>query len=90
MANHESSKKANRQTIKRTAQNKSRASKIKTFIKKVLAAVTAGSKDEAASALKIAQSEIMRGAKHNIFKLNTASRKISGLARKVKSLEAAK
>lgn len=88
MANHESSKKAHRQTIKRTAQNKSRASKIKTFIKKVLEAVTAGSKEAAMSAFKVAQSEIMRGAKHNIFKQNTASRKVSGLARKVKSLEA--
>lgn len=86
MANHASSKKAHRQTITRTLQNKSRASKIKTCIKKVLAAVNAGIVVEAESAFKIAQSEIMRGAKHNIFKFNTASRKISSLAHQVKAL----
>lgn len=88
MANHASAKKAHRQTLTKTLQNKSRASKIKTCIKKVLAAVNAGTVVEAEAAFKIAQSEIMRGAKHNIFKFNTASRKISSLAQRIKSLTA--
>lgn len=88
MANHASAKKAHRQTVKRTLQNKSRASKIKTYIKKVLAAVGEGNMANASAAFKVAQSEIMLGAKHNILKFNTASRKISNLARKLKSLEA--
>jgi small subunit ribosomal protein S20 len=88
MANHESSKKAYRQTIKKTLRNKSRASRIKTCIKKVLVAVTSGVAVDAEAALKVAQSEIMRGAKHNIFKANTASRKVSQLAHKVKSIGA--
>lgn len=86
MANHASSKKACRQTVKKTLRNKSRASKIKTSIKKVLAAVTSGVLVDAEAAFKLAQSEIMRGAKHNIFKANTASRKVSNLAHKVKSI----
>ncbi|MEY3196689.1 MAG: ribosomal protein [Pseudomonadota bacterium] len=86
MANHASAKKAYRQTLKRTANNKSRSSKIKTCIKKVLAAVSAGSVKDAESAFKIAQSEIMRGVKHGIYKLNTASRRVSLLASKIKSL----
>ncbi len=87
MANHDSAKKAYRQTVTRTLQNKSRMSRIKTFIKKVLAAVTAGSKTEAEATFKIAQSEIMCGVKKNIIKLNTASRKVSQLASKVKTME---
>lgn len=88
MANHESSKKAYRQTLKRTLRNKSRATRIKTSIKKVLAAVNSGSFADADAAFKLAQSEIMRGARYNIFKLNTASRKVSSLANKVKALAA--
>ncbi|MGV2432541.1 MAG UNVERIFIED_CONTAM: 30S ribosomal protein S20 [Rickettsiaceae bacterium] len=87
MANHANAKKAHRQNLTRAAQNKSRMSKIKTFIKRVLAAVSSGSKEEAATHFKAAQSEIMCGVKKNIIKLNTASRKISGLAKKVKSLD---
>jgi len=86
MANHESAKKAYRQTIKKTLNNKSRISRMKTYIKKVLSAVTAGSAEEAESMFKVAQSEIMRAVKKKIIKLNTASRKVSGLASKVKSL----
>lgn len=86
MANHASSKKAYRQTVKKTLRNKSRASKIKTCIKKVLAAVTSGVLADAEAAFKVAQSEIMQGAKHNIFKLNTASRKVSNLAKKLKTI----
>ncbi|MES2215011.1 MAG: 30S ribosomal protein S20 [Pseudomonadota bacterium] len=86
MANHESAKKAHRQTIKRTLANKSRKSRIKTFIKKVVAAIESGTREVATSALSVAQSEIMRGVKCNIIKLNTASRTISRLAQKVKSM----
>ncbi|MBP7190560.1 MAG: 30S ribosomal protein S20 [Rickettsiaceae bacterium] len=84
MANHASAKKAHRQTEKRTLENKSRMSRIKTFIKKVLAAIESGSKEQATEALRVAQSEIMRGVKANVIKLNAASRKVGRLAKKVK------
>ena len=86
MANHSSAKKALRQTIKKTLVNKSRISRIKTYIKKVQQAITAGSKQEAKEALIIAQSEIMRGVSKKVLKLNTASRKISRLAQKLKNM----
>ncbi|MDF2965566.1 MAG: ribosomal protein [Rickettsiaceae bacterium] len=86
MANHSSAKKAYRQTVKKTLINKSRKSMIKTFIKKVESAINSGAKTEASEALVKAQSEIMKGVKNNVLKLNTASRKISRLSLKIKSL----
>lgn len=88
MANHESTKKAVRKTIAVTAINKSRKTRIKTFIKKVLAAVAAGNKEEANKAFTAAQSEIMRGVACNLIKKNTGSRKVSRLASKVKAVQA--
>ncbi|HJD61050.1 MAG TPA: 30S ribosomal protein S20 [Rickettsia endosymbiont of Columbicola hoogstraali] len=86
MANHSSAKKATRQTVKKTLVNKKRASAIKTFVKKVLHEINQGNKEEANSALVIAQSKIMQGVKKNIIKLNTASRKISKLSKKIKTM----
>lgn len=90
MANHDNAKKAHRQSVKRASQNKSRMSRIKTLIKKVVAAVSSGSKKEAEENFKMAQSAIMRGVTKNILKANTASRKVSALSNQVKSLEKAK
>ncbi|HJD65601.1 MAG TPA: 30S ribosomal protein S20 [Rickettsia endosymbiont of Bembidion nr. Transversale] len=86
MANHSSAKKAARQTVKKNLVNKRRASAIKTFVKKVLHEINQGNKEEANSALVIAQSKIMQGVKKNIIKLNTASRKISKLSKKIKTM----
>ncbi|WP_375326382.1 30S ribosomal protein S20 [Candidatus Tisiphia endosymbiont of Nemotelus uliginosus] len=86
MANHSAARKAIRQTIKKTLVNKSRASKIKTYIKKVLQEIVKGSEETAKSALIIAQSEIMKGVTKKIVKLNTASRTISRLAQKIKNM----
>ena len=86
MANHASAKKAYRQTLTKTLVNKSRMSRIRTFIKKVVEAIESGSREKATSALRVAQSEMMRGVKCNIIKLNTASRTISRLAQKVKAV----
>lgn len=87
MANHANAKKAHRQNLKKAARNKSRLSRIKTLIKKVLASIASGSKKEADENFKVAQSEIMCGVKKKVLKMNTASRKVSKLAHKVKSLE---
>ncbi len=86
MANHSSAKKAARQTIKKKLVNKKRFSAIKTFVKKVLNEINHGNKEKANSALVIAQSKIMQGVKKNIIKLNTASRKISKLSKKIKTM----
>lgn len=89
MAHHASAKKAIRQNVKQNARNKSRSSDIKTFIKKVEEAVAANDSNLAKDLFKSAQAKIMRGAKNNLMKANTASRKVSRLAKKVKAIEAA-
>jgi small subunit ribosomal protein S20 len=86
MANHSSTKKAIRKTERNTEVNKNRKSRIKTYIKKVLAAVESGSTEEAKKALVVAQSEIMRGVACKLIQKNTASRKVSRLSARVKDI----
>jgi len=86
MANHASAKKAIRQTQTKTAINRSRISRIRTFIKKFENSVKSGDKDVAQKAFVVAQSEIMRGVSKKIIKKNSASRKISRLAVRLKAL----
>ncbi len=88
MAHHKSAKKRIRQTETRTAVNRSRTSRIKTFIKKVEAAIASGDSAAAKEALKNAQPEIMRGVSKGVLAQGTASRKVSRLAARVKSLAA--
>ncbi len=85
MANHSSAKKAIRKTQRNAVINKNRMSRIKTFVKKVLAAVASGSSDDARDALVVAQSELMRGVASKLIKKNTASRKVSRLSKLVKN-----
>lgn len=86
MAHHESAKKRIRQTEKRTAVNRARVSRIRTFVKKVESAIASGNKDEAAAALRAAEPELMRGAKTGVLHRNTASRKVSRLSARVRAL----
>lgn len=89
MAHHKSAKKRIRQTESRTEVNRSRMSRIRTFVKKVEAAIATGNATEAQNALKSAQPEIMRGVSKGVLSMGTASRKVSRLAARVKSLKAA-
>ncbi len=89
MAHHASAKKALRQNLKQNARNKSRSSDIKTFIKKVEAAIADKNINLAQEFFKIAQAKIMRGAQKELFKSNTASRKVSRLAHRIKAIETA-
>lgn len=59
---------------------------MRTFIRKVEEALASGDKVVAADALKQAQPEIMRAATKGVIHKNTASRKISRLAARVKAL----
>lgn len=88
MANSPGSKKRARQAIRRTEINKSRRSRMRTFIRSVEEAITKGDADNAREALKAAQPEIMRSVTKGILHKNTASRKISRLSARVKSLNA--
>lgn len=88
MAHHRSAKKRIRQTVKRTAINRARTSRIKTYVKKVERAVESGDHAAAVAALRVAEPEIRRGVGKGVLKLNTASRRISRLSKKVNRLEA--
>ena len=86
MANTPQSKKRARQTERRTAVNKARRSRIRTFLRKVEDAIASGNKDAAVDALRAAQPELMRGVTKGVFHKNTASRKMSRLSARVKAI----
>ncbi len=86
MANSPQAKKRARQNERRFAVNKARRSRIRTFLRNVEEAIESGDQTAAAEALKAAQPEVMRGVSKGVFHKNTASRKISRLASRVKSL----
>ena len=86
MANHKSAKKRIRRNQARAEINKSRTSRIRTFIKKVETAIGIGDAPAAKLALKEAQPEIMRGVSKGVLHKNTASRKMSRLAASVKKI----
>ena len=88
MANTTSAKKATRKIARRTEVNKARRSRMRTFLRKVEEAIATGDQAAAAAALKAAQPELQRAASKGIVHRNTASRKISRLASRVKSLGA--
>lgn len=83
MANTKSAKKMVRKIARRTEVNKSRKSRIRTFVRKVEEAVASGDKKNATTALKAAEPEIMRGVTTGVLHKNTASRKVSRLAARV-------
>ncbi|MDA9899510.1 30S ribosomal protein S20 [Planktomarina temperata] len=86
MANSPQAKKRARQIERRTAVNKARKSRIRTFLRAVEEAIASGDKSAATAALRAAQPELMRGVTKGIFHKNTASRKVSRLASRVKAL----
>jgi small subunit ribosomal protein S20 len=86
MAHHPSANKRIRQAAKRSEINRARTSRIRTFIKKVELAVANGDAEAAQNALRLAQPEIRRGVNKGVLKLNTASRQISRLSKKVNQM----
>jgi small subunit ribosomal protein S20 len=86
MANHKSAEKRIRQTEKRTAINRSRLSRVRTFVKKVETAIASGDREAAQSAFQLAQPELHRAITKGVLHKNTVSRKLSRLAVRVNSL----
>ncbi|RED18550.1 30S ribosomal protein S20 [Pontivivens insulae] len=86
MANSPSAKKRVRQIERRTLVNTARRSRIRTFLRKVEEAIASGDQDAAKTALQNAQPEIMRGVTKGVLHKNTASRKVSRLASRVKAM----
>jgi len=88
MANTSSAKKMVRKIAKRTDINRSRRSRMRTFLRKVEEAIATGDQTAAQAALRAAQPEIIRAAQNGIVHKNTASRKVSRLASRIRTLSA--
>jgi small subunit ribosomal protein S20 len=88
MANTASAKKAARKIERRTEINKVRRSRVRSYVRKVEEAIASGNKEAAQAALVVAQPELMRAATKGVMHENTASRKVSRRARRVKALSA--
>ncbi len=86
MANTSSAKKRVRRDQRKTDINISRRSRIRTYVKKVEAAIEDGNREAANAALKEAQPELMRGVSRGVFKKNTVARKISRLSHRINAI----
>ena len=87
MANTKSAKGKVREISKKTDINKSVRNRYRTYIKKVELNIVKGDKASASQALRMAESEMMSAVSKKIVHKNTASRKISRLSSKIKSLK---
>ncbi len=88
MANTPSAKKAARKIERRTATNKARRSRVRTFLRKVEEAIASGDQAVANEAFKAAQPELMRAVSKGVYHTNMASRKISRLNSRIKAIGA--
>lgn len=88
MAHHQSAQKRIRQTVRRTAVNRARVSRIRTFVKKTEAAIAAGNAAEAKAAFQAAMPELHKGVSKGLIHRNTAARRLSRLSAQIKALAA--
>ena len=86
MPHHKSAEKRLRQTEKRTAVNRSRMSRVRTFVKNVETAIASGDKTAAQSAFQEAQPELHRATTKGVMHRNTVARKLSRLAARINAL----
>lgn len=88
MAHSRSAKKRIRQTERRTIANRSRTSRIRTFLKRVETALAGSDKAAAQDAFAAVQPELMRGASRGIVHRNMVARKLSRLSKRIKEMGA--
>jgi small subunit ribosomal protein S20 len=86
MPHHKSAEKRLRQSEKRTAVNRARMSRVRTFVKKVETAIDSGDKAAAQTALQTAQPELHRATAKGVMHRNTVARKLSRLAARINEL----
>jgi small subunit ribosomal protein S20 len=86
MPHHKSAEKRLRQTETRTAVNRARLSRVRTFVKKVETAINSGDKAAAQSALQVAQPELHSATTKGVMHRNTVARKLSRLAARINAL----
>ena len=87
MANTKSAQKALRSSEAKNVVNSARRSRIRSFIRKVDDAIKASDELKAREAFKALEPELMRGVTKNIFKINTAARKLSRLSSAIKKIK---
>ena len=81
MANKKSSKKDIRRIAKKTVRNKATKTALKTYVKKVRTAVSAGDAAETKTALTTAQKMLDKAAQRGIIHKNQAARRKSRIAK---------
>ena len=86
MASHASAKKRIRQTAKRTVRRKTVRTGVRTFMKRVRAAISTGDRKAAATALADAIKRIDRAVAKGVFHRKTGSRYIARLTAQVNKL----
>ena len=86
MAHHKSAKQRIRRNDRRATINRTRVSRIRSYVKKVEVAIAGGDKQAAADAFRAAQPELHRGVSKGVLRRNTADRKLSRLAARLKAL----
>lgn len=86
MANTPQARKRIRRNDRRADINRSRTSEIRTYVKRVEAAIAAGDKDAAQAALKTAQPHMQRGVAKGVLHKNTAARKLSRLSHRIQAI----
>ncbi|HEX6860338.1 MAG TPA: 30S ribosomal protein S20 [Caulobacteraceae bacterium] len=89
MANNPGAKKAIRKIARRTEVNTARRSRVRTYLRKFEEALAAGDASVAKDTFVRAQSELMRAVSKGVVHKNTAARKVSRLAARLKKLAAA-
>lgn len=90
MAHHASALKQERQNVKHRARNRRNVSQVKTQIKKLRAALTAGDAEAAKALLSATVAEIDKAAKKGVVHDNAAARYKSRLSRKLNALAGAR
>lgn len=86
MANIKSAKKRVVTNAKKAERNQAVKSQVKTYMKKVDAAVAEGDKDKATEVLKDATRVVEKAATKGVIKKNNASNKVSKMAKRVNSI----
>lgn len=86
MANTPQAKKRIRRNERRAEVNGNRVGRIRTFVKRVEAALASGDKDAATAALQQVQPELARGVSKGVLHKNTASRKFARLTKRLSAI----
>ncbi len=86
MAHHKSAEKRIRANARRAEVNTARVGRIRTFLKRVETAISAGNKETAQAEFKLAQPELQRGTTRGVIHRNTVSRKLSRLTARIKAM----